>query len=177
MRAIRRAMLTYDVVEGFTKEMSELYSSAFTEIEKVPEENILRTIGRGGKLIEYRDDGRFIGFTLTFTSGEWTFWIYLATIPEVRGKGYGSKLIDMVRETHPGKRIFLVVEPMDVTSDDYEMRVRRQRFYERNGCVNSDITLISDDAPFDSMYVSGVLTEDEMRRTVSLYEDIHNGKV
>ena len=57
------------------------------------------------------------------------------------------------------------------------MRVRRQRFYERNGCVNSDITLISDDAPFDSMYVSGVLTEDEMRRTVSLYEDIHNGKV
>lgn len=35
-------MLTYDVVEGFTKEMSELYSSAFTEIEKVPEENILR---------------------------------------------------------------------------------------------------------------------------------------
>ena len=51
MRAIRRAMLTYDVVEGFTKEMSELYSSAFTEIEKVPEENILRTIGRGGKLI------------------------------------------------------------------------------------------------------------------------------
>lgn len=101
----------------------------------------------------------------------------MATIPEVRGKGYGSKLIDMVRETHPGKRIFLVVEPMDVTSDDYEMRVRRQRFYERNGCVNPDITLISDDAPFDSMYVSGVLTEDEMRRTVSLYEDIHNGKV
>ena len=116
-------MLTYDVVEGFTKEMSELYSSAFTEIEKVQEENILRTIGRGGKLIEYRDDGRFIGFTLTFTSGECTFWIYLATIPEVRGKGYGSKLIDMVRETHPGKRIFLVVEPMDVTSDDYISRI------------------------------------------------------
>lgn len=170
-------MLTYDVVETFTPEMSELYSSSFTEIEKVPEENILRTIGRGGKLVEYRDDGRFIGLTLTFTHGDCTFWIYLATIPEVRGKGYGSRLIDMIRETHPGKRIFLVVEPMDEDADDYEMRVRRQRFYERNGCVNSGITLISDDAPFDSMYVSGILTGDEMRDTVALYEDIHNGRV
>ena len=170
-------MITYNVVERFTEEMSELYSSAFSEIEKVPEENILRTMGRGGKLLEYRDDGRFIGFTLTFTSGDRTFWIYLATISEVRGKGYGSRLIELIRETHPGKRIFLVVEPMDEDAEDYEMRVRRQRFYERNGCINSNITLISDDAPFDSMYVSGVLSADEMRDTVSLYEDIHNGRV
>ncbi len=170
-------MLTYDVVGTFTPEMSQLYLTSFTEIEKVPEENILRTIGRGGKLVEYRDDGRFIGFTLTFTSGDCTFWIYLATIPEVRGKGYGAKLIDMIRQIHPDKRIFLVVEPMDEGADDYEMRVRRQRFYERNGCINPGITLISDDAPFDSMFVSGVLTEKEMRDTVALYEDIHNGRV
>ncbi len=169
-------MLTSNVVTEFTPEISELYSSSFSEIEKVPEENIKRTFGRGGRLTEYRDDGEFIGFTYTFTLNGCTFWVYMATVPQVRCKGYGSKLINCIREAHSDSRVFLVVEPKDKDAEDYEMRVRRQDFYERNNCINPGITLISDDAPFDSMYVLGKLTADEMRNTVEAYEDIHNGR-
>ena len=173
---IRRMMITYEHLTEITPEISELYASAFSEIEKVPEENLLRTFGRGGKLIGYYDDGEFIGFTFSFSDEDRTFWVYFATSPERRSMGYGSRIIPILREILKGQRIFLVIEPRDPDAEDIDIRVRRHDFYIRSGCSDSGCQVISDDAWFDTMFVQGELTEMEMRDTVRLYEDIHNGR-
>ena len=84
--------------------------------------------------------------------------------------------LDMLREENPNIRIFLVVEPCDPSAPDHDIRVRRQDFYRRNGCINTGIQVISDDEWFDTMFVQGELSEKEMVDLVKLYEDIHNGR-
>jgi GNAT superfamily N-acetyltransferase len=104
------------------------------------------------------------------------FLIYFATRPEVRGRGYGSKILDMLRREFEDYRIFLVTEPLDPGAPDNEMRARRQAFYRRNGCRDTGVKVISDDAWFDTMYVQGALTEDEMVSVIKRYEYIHNSR-
>lgn len=170
-------MVTFRRVSELTPQMLDLYEQSFSDIEKVPKENLMRTFGRGGGLIEYYDDEEFIGFTFFFSDEDRTFWVYFATRPEMRSKGYGAKIIPILRDALKGQRIFLVIEPCDPMAEDIDIRIRRHGFYIRNGCSDSGVQVISDDAWFDTMYVQGELTEQEMWDTVRLYEDIHNGRI
>jgi GNAT superfamily N-acetyltransferase len=163
-------------LEEMSEELIPLYESSFSDVEKIPLGNIRRTIGRGGSLKAYYDDDSLIGMTFGFIDDGKMFFVYFATVPEVRGKGYGSEILDMVRQEYGGIRIFLVVEPCDEQAPDHQLRVRRQEFYRRNGCVDTGIKVISDDEWFDTMFIQGTLTEKEMVNLIRLYEDMHNGR-
>ncbi len=159
-----------------TEDFWNLYQVSFSETEKIPRENLQRAMDKGAALYTYYDDG-FVGLTYQYTSEDRVFFIYLATDPEKRNKGYGVRILDRFREINAGKRIFLVLEPCDPNAEDYDMRVRRSRFYQRNGGIPTGIQVISDDYWFDTMFIQGELTAEEMDSTVREYEDIHNGRV
>ncbi len=161
---------------SFTDDVLDLYMSSFDEREKVPIENIERTFGHGGELITYHDDDRFVGFTFHFSQDDRIFFVYFATRPELRSKGYGSEMIRMFREMFSDRRIFFPVEALDEKASDIEIRRRRHAFYLRNGCVRSGYTVISDDYPFDLFYMNGSVTKDEAVETIGLYESVHNGE-
>ena len=129
-----------DSVDGTVE---TLFETAFSDIEKVPIENINRALGRGAVLTTYSDDGVFIGFTISYIEEGRIFLVYIATESKMRGKGYGGQILHLIRERYPKHRIFLVLEPQDQSASDYEMRVRRHGFYIRNGCVDTGVTLIS----------------------------------
>ncbi len=169
-------MLRSVELEEMGGELIPLYESSFSDTEKIPLENIHRTIGRGGSLRAYYENDSLIGLTFGFIDDGKMFFVYFATVPEVRGKGYGSRILEMVRQEYSDCRIFLVVEPCDKLAPDYQLRVRRQEFYRRNGCADTGIKVISDDEWFDTMFVRGTLTEKEMVDLIRLYEDIHNGR-
>lgn len=153
-----------------------LYGQSFSEIEKVPLENLRRALGKGAVLDMFEDDG-FVGFVYSFIDGDRMLMIYFATEPRLRGRGYGAKILDSIRAMYPDKRIFLITEPLDQAAPDYRIRVRRQDFYRRNGCRDANVRILSDGAWFDSMFVQGTLADEEMFDTINLYEDIHNGRV
>lgn len=154
----------------------ELYNTAFSEAEKIPLENLHRALGKGAFLDACIDEGRFIGFIFGFIDEDKLFFVYFATIPEVRGQGYGAQILRDFRQRYQDKRSFLVTEPKDSSAEDYTMRVRRQNYYVRNGCTETGIKLLSDGVLFDAMFIQGALTEEEMVKVVTLYEDIHNGR-
>ena len=153
-----------------------LYESSFSRTEKIPIGNLNRTFGRGGILRAYYDGDLFVGFTFGFIDDGIMFLVYFATVPELRGKGYGSEILKMLREEFRDLRIFLVVEPCDPNAPDIAVRKRRQEFYRRNGCKDTGVKVLSDDEWFDTMSVRGDLSEKEMVGTIGLYEDIHNGR-
>ena len=160
----------------FEDDVIELYEASFNEIEKVPIPNMERAMLRGAVLDVFRDKGELIGFTYSFIDGDRMFFIYFATAPEVRGKGYGRRILRFVRERYADKRMFLITEPKDRDAPDFEMRVRRQKYYIRNGCEETGVKILSDDAWFDSMFMLGRLSDQEMIDIVLKYEDIHNGR-
>ncbi len=163
-------------MDSIPEEVWNLYQQSFSEGEKIPRKNLERALGNGA-LLDMFTDGRFIGFIFGFRDGDRIFFIYFATVPEVRGKGYGGRMLEMFRAAHKGTRSFLVTEPPDPDAEDNGIRERRKAFYRRNGCRETGVRLLSDDLWFDSMFVDGSLTEQEMVDTVRLYEDIHNGRL
>ena len=158
-------------------EVYSLYESSFSETEKIPIENIDRALSGDAFLNRYVEGDEFIGFTMGYVCRDMMFLVYFATKPELRGKGCGSAILNMLREEFEGYRIFLVTEPLDPGARDIDIRTRRQDFYRRNGCRDTGIRVISDNEVFDTMFVQGSLTEGEMVSVISEYEDVHNGRV
>jgi GNAT superfamily N-acetyltransferase len=163
-------------VSRLSPEVYALYDYSFSKEEKIPAANLKRAMEKGAVLNVFNESWRFIGFTFSFIDGDKMFLVYFATKPELRGKGFGSQILDEMRYMYPDKRIFLVTEIKDPEAPDYDLRVRRQNYYLRNGCKETGIRVLSDDVWFDTMFVKGELTEQEMVDTIRLYEDIHNGR-
>lgn len=170
-------VMTSTSISRISPEVWALYEQSFSEEEKIPLANFKRAMEKGAVLNVFSESWRFIGFTFSFIDGDRMFLVYFATKPHLRGKGFGSQIISELRYMYPDKRIFLVTEPKDPEASDYELRVRRQNYYLRNGCKETGIEVLSDDAWFDTMFVKGELTEQEMLDTIRKYEDIHNGRV
>ena len=146
-------------VSDITPEVRALYDCSFSEVEKIPLANLRRAMERGAVLDVFSESGRFIGFTYSFIDGDRVFLVYFATEPSLRGKGFGRTILNELRRMYPDKRIFLVTEPKDPEAPDFDLRVRRQNYYLRNGCRDTGLKVLSDDAWFDTMFVSGELTE------------------
>lgn len=62
-----------------------------------------------------------------------TFVLYLATNEQIRSQGYGSMILDEVKQMTGGKECVLHIEALDENAENYEQRIRRKHFYEKNG--------------------------------------------
>lgn len=115
-------------------EAKRLYRSAFPKEEQVPF-FVLRflTLIKGVDLICYRENDDFCGFTYTVTEGNVVFVLFFAVNEALRGQGYGSSILKFLRKKNPGRTVILNVEPLDPEAENAEERVRRVRFYEKNG--------------------------------------------
>lgn len=67
---------------------------------------------------------------------------YFAVVNGMRGKGYGTQMIQYVQKLQYNKEgIILEIEHPDsaVSMEDYQLRKRREAFYLRNGLVNTQV--------------------------------------
>ena len=124
------------------KNVKSLYASAFPKSERLPY-FILKACSliKGVDFTEYYHNGTFCGFTYTVET-DYTLYVFYFAIPEnLRGKGYGTAILTHVKNAYPNKTITLNIEPIDETSSNYEERVKRLAFYNRNGFVDSGYTV------------------------------------
>ncbi|MGN0098889.1 MAG: GNAT family N-acetyltransferase [Candidatus Methanomethylophilaceae archaeon] len=155
-----RAMTPSD---PFLSDADALYLSAFPEIERIP----LESIHRGMTLsdVDYNavlDDGEFVGLAYTMTTDHLIYLIYFAIEPGCRSKGYGGRVMEMLKGMAPENRVFLNIEPVLEGSDNYEQRVSRRSFYERHGLREFMVITAPDGNDFMTMISGRDLTEDEV---------------
>ncbi len=88
----------------------------------------------------YYDQDLFVGILFTIESKDTLFVFYIAVNDKIHSKGYGSKLLNILFEKYPNKPITLFIETMeDKECENYEQRVKRLSFYERNGFIHTGI--------------------------------------
>ncbi len=89
----------------------------------------------------YYDNDLFIGILFTIESKDSLFVFYIAVNDEIQSKGYGTKLLQILFDKYPDKPISLFIETMkDKNAINYEQRVKRLNFYERNGFIQTGLT-------------------------------------
>ncbi len=82
----------------------------------------------------YYEGDLFVGILFTIESKDTLFVFYIAVNDKIHSKGYGSKLLQVLFNKYPKKHITLFIETMDdKAAKNYEQRVKRLAFYERNG--------------------------------------------
>lgn len=115
------------------EEIKNLYRTAFPKEERLPWW-LLRfwAVLKRGNLTAYYDGETFCGFTFTASEGAVIYMMFFAVDSSVRGQGYGSAILEHLKQTNPGKTIFLAVEPLDEAAPNNGQRAKRLAFYKKN---------------------------------------------
>lgn len=124
------------------KKVKKLYNDAFPQNERVPI-SFLKLLARKDKAKFYgiSDNEKFVGLVYNVYYKDIVFVFYLAIDKEQRGQGYGSKVLQVIQEKYCNHRIILNIEQIDKNSDNYEERLKRKTFYQRNGFYELNYTI------------------------------------
>lgn len=104
-------------IPKYTKEIKNLYKEAFPRNERIPI-RILQLLTRKNKAKIYGifDGGEFIGLLYNVYYKDIVLILYLAINNKFRGKGYGSKVLDLIKQKYSKNRIILNIEQIDEIS-------------------------------------------------------------
>ena len=121
-------------------EIYHLYQSAFPASEKKPF-SMIRSMHKKGKSDVWycEENGKFAGLVITINGPDKILLDYLAVAKNRRGQGFGSRILQKMREQYAGKGVFLEIEIVDEAADNYEERKRRKQFYLSNGMIPMNV--------------------------------------
>ena len=119
----------------YKRQIKHLYKAAFPKCEQAPLFFLFHKIReKSNTFYAVIDEKDFIGLVYTIQNKEMVYVFYLAITEEKRGNGYGSKVLSLVKDMYPDSLIILAIEDTaDKNADNYEQRIKRLGFYERNG--------------------------------------------
>ena len=84
----------------------------------------------------------------TINAEELVFILYLAVNDKIRSKGYGSAILQCIKQRFSNKAIALNIEPLDPKSDNYAQRIKRFEFYLKNGFVDTHYQILATTTQF-----------------------------
>lgn len=114
--------------------------------------------------LAYYDEDTFVGLSYSVTNEDVTLIMYLAVDGTIQSKGYGSRILTSICERYPDNRIALDIEELDEGAANYEQRVKRKAFYEKNGFVSTGLFLSEGKELYEIMSRGGAVRADDYRR-------------
>ena len=86
-----------------------------------------------------------------------------------RGKGCGSGALQAAKDKYAGQKIFLSIEQLDEEAENYDQRVKRKQFYERNGFKDLNLKLKEASVTYDLLGIGGTVDAKEYERLMGKY--------
>lgn len=115
-------------------QIETLYLEAFPASERKPFAIITEKCDSGMVEILYLEqEGAFAGLAITMQDGQYVLLDYFAILKEKRGCGLGGVVLEQLFERYREKQFFLEIEDTREPAENRTQRLRRKRFYLRNG--------------------------------------------
>lgn len=152
------------------KKVTKLYNEAFPKDERIPIW-LLKILARKNKAKFYGiyDNKKFVGLIYNIFYKDIVFVFYLAIDKGTRGQGYGTKVLESIKQKYNNYRIILCIEPVDENSDNYEQRVKRKNFYLKNGFKDSNYTIKEKNIIYEMLYCNENVTLHEFEEMMKNY--------
>ena len=125
-------------------DVCHLMRTAFPRNEQIPMW-LLRVLAFR-KSVNFRtfyDDEQFCGVLYTAEDSKYIFVLYLAVNDQIRSKGYGTKILDWLKQ-NTEKIIVLNVESLDSSAQNALQRENRISFYSRNGIFDTGCRFVDE---------------------------------
>ena len=124
-------------------EIKKLISRAFPKNEQFPMWLLcILAIRKSVDFLAYYDNDLFCGISYTVANDDLVFVLYLAVNDKIRSKGYGSQIIQYIKQMHPDKAAALNIEPLNPNAQNYAQRIKRYEFYKKNGFVDTQYKIV-----------------------------------
>lgn len=135
--------------DDILKKVKQIYDLSFPAYERFPFEFLLQASQSASfHFNALMDDDEVVGLMVFLNDEKYLYLFFFAIDGSIRSCGYGSKAIHLLKDTYKNLTIFGSVEIPDETSSNYEQRVSRIKFYERNGIYCTDYYLNSPQGEF-----------------------------
>lgn len=145
--------------------VKKLYEDAFPENERqgFSLEHQVEGIDNRCDVFAYYDSNIFIGFASVLWYEDIAHILYFAVEDNLRGKKYGSKIIDDLAANYPGKKIIADIELPDETVENGIERIKRQNFYFRNGFEKCPIRYGWHEEQYIIVSKGGIISEERFK--------------
>ncbi len=125
---------------------------------------LLRTRLPDAEFLAFYEKKELCGITVTIQNDDAVLLSFLAVCEEKRSQGIGSELLKYVKKRHSGKLIVADIEALDPHAADIADRVRRKRFYIKNGFEELHAGFAYGGADYELMGIGGGFDENKLRR-------------
>lgn len=150
------------------KAVKQLYNEAFPDDERAPFGLLMRKAGKADFFAFY-DNGNWVGLTYIVRHNRLAYIFYIAITPKQRGKGYGTAAMKTLIEYYKDCRLFLALEQLDKTAENYDQRVKRHEFYKNCGLSELPYRIKEGNVIYDIMGVGGKVEPEEYRALIDNY--------
>ena len=167
---IKKSMADYE-------DILEIYKSSFPKVERFPIW-LLRIMSHlnGINSVAFRDGDILCGFSYFLVNEETVFILFLAVNDKIRSRGYGSQIISWIKNTYPNRDIFLDAEKPDENAENNSQRVKRIKFYQRNGIFETGHFFTYDDITYEILCTDPKFTDKDYSKNLASYFKIFKKK-
>jgi len=114
----------------------------------------------------FYDSDNLIGAAYNAIEGDFVNIMLLAVEKNEQSKGYGSKILSLMKERYLDKRIALGIEEPVGTDTSNEQKEKRKRFYiDKNGFEFSGTKMLLNKIQYDVLTFNGDYKLKDMKRT------------
>ena len=155
----------------------ELYFSAFPQEERVPFDFLANKAQLGNSnLYTLYDNDLFVGILVLVYHSDMVFLWYLAVDKNLQGKGYGTKILNLVEQKYKGFRLVLNIDEVDKKFDDFAQRQKRRDFYLKNGYADCFVKTREKGVVYELMSKNGKVSYDDYKQMMIAYlgEELYN---
>ena len=160
--------------------IQEIYEQSFP-LEEIPMRDLLRAARKPEVSFDAWTDtslpagedgaGRVVALTFSFAFPDLFYLGLLAVDGRTRSAGYGSRILTHFGERYPDIPQLLEIEPVTREALNYQQRVRRLAFYERNGFTVTNMLTHEADQTYRVLARGGVVSPGRLEEALNSVTD------
>ena len=124
------------------KELESLYIDSFPKEERIDFNDMFSGVFKPFKLYALYDNNALVGMAHFNETDNFVHLNYLAVSKNYQSKGYGAYIISWLKEKFNNKAIVVDIEELTEYADNNFYRIKRKKFYKRNGFNEGQYTFI-----------------------------------
>ncbi len=123
------------------------------------------------QFLGFYDGDTVCGFVYLAQNSKIVFVMFLAVDKSLRSKGYGSAILQEIKNKYPDKKLIISIEPCDDNAPDNELRKRRKAFYMRNGYKETRYMMKLNGVVQEIIITNGDFVKKEFRSFFAFYSN------
>lgn len=137
-------------------DIKQLYENSFPKEEQVDFFGLFSGVFKDFKLYGLYENNDLIGMAHFYNDKNFVHLNYFAIDKEHQSKGYGSFIISWLKRNFNNKAIVVDVEELDSNALNSENRIKRKKFYNKNGFIDGKYTFMWEGTFMTYMYTESI---------------------